>query len=299
MTKQRTQKPNSQPKKIFRDLKNRTWIAIFLSLAALLLIYFANQPFVQVLLTIVLAVFISMALFECILLLEKKRSKIPRKLVFGFTWLWILSCYLSVMQFNMMAFNMLIIALFVFLVFLSNFRSVINAVQSISATIFSIIYVVIPLSLILYIVYPHSMGIEDDGRMWLAYLIVVTKMTDIGGYFIGKMWGKHKMAPHLSPKKTLEGALGGLCLAVLSSIAFFIVGWLIPATEFSLSLFQSIMFGLILGIIGQLGDLTESLFKRDAHIKDSNTLPGLGGVLDLLDSLIFTAPTLFLFMRIL
>ncbi|MDN3505112.1 MAG: CDP-archaeol synthase [Rhabdochlamydiaceae bacterium] len=298
MTKQRVNKQHRKKQSPFRDLKNRAWVSVCVGLIALVLIYFAQNSFVQVILSIALTAFIGIALYEWVLLLEKKRIRVARKLVFGFAIIWMISTYLSVLSFDMTSFNMLIVALFLFLLCLSSFRYTANSLATVASTFFGIVYVVVPLSLMLYIVYPESIALSDNGRMWLAYLLIVTKITDMGGYFIGKMWGKNKMAPHLSPHKTMEGAIGGLVLALISSVVFFIMGWLMPSLNFSLTLLQSICMGIVLGVVGQLGDLTESLFKRDANIKDSNSIPGFGGILDLFDSLIFTTPALFLFMKI-
>ncbi|MCF7852275.1 MAG: phosphatidate cytidylyltransferase [Simkaniaceae bacterium] len=280
----------------FKDLRHRTWVSVLLSILAVVLIYFSTQPLIQLFLTLVLTGIILVADFEWMAMIKKKRCQVYPKLIVGFTVLWMLSTYLSVIGYRMMPFNMLIIALFIFFLSTGHFKQIPNAIYSISAGLFGIAYIVIPISLILYIVYPHSIGLTDNGRVWLAFLLVVTKIADIGGYFIGKIWGKHKLAPHLSPKKTIEGALGGLCLSLIASICFFLIGRFLPQMQFSLTLFQSIILGLLLGVLGQLGDLSESLFKRDAQIKDSNTIPGIGGVLDMFDSLIFTIPALYLFL---
>jgi phosphatidate cytidylyltransferase len=123
-------------------------------------------------------------------------------------------------------------------------------------------------------------------------MIVVVKMGDTGAYTIGRLFGRHKMAPRLSPGKTLEGAAGAVAFAILGAWLSFTC--LLPATMLSPP--QSgvsgwILYGLLLGVAGMFGDLAESLIKRDAGRKDSSTwLPGFGGVLDILDSLLLAAP---------
>ncbi len=127
----------------------------------------------------------------------------------------------------------------------------------------------------------------------LASLIVVAKVGDIGAYTIGRLIGRHKMAPVLSPGKTIEGALGALVFACLG--AWLTFWWLIPAIR---GVPQKpgpwwgwIAFGLMVGAMGLLGDLAESMLKRDAGRKDSSSwLPGFGGVLDILDSILVAAP---------
>jgi len=127
----------------------------------------------------------------------------------------------------------------------------------------------------------------------LASLIIVVKLGDTGAYSIGRLLGRHKLAPVLSPGKTIEGAIGALAFACLGSWATFT--WLIPrmAPESSKALpaWGWIVFGLLVGIAGLLGDLAESLIKRDVGCKDSSRwLPGFGGVLDILDSILLAAP---------
>jgi phosphatidate cytidylyltransferase len=134
-----------------------------------------------------------------------------------------------------------------------------------------------------------------DGRWWITYLLVVTKITDIGAYFGGNLWGRRKLAPNISPKKTIEGAVVGLGCAVLASFIFHLCSEY--TRYFRLGVYEWVFLGLILGAVGQFGDLSESLLKRDANKKDSNALPGLGGVLDSLDSILFTAPIIYIYLQ--
>jgi phosphatidate cytidylyltransferase len=131
----------------------------------------------------------------------------------------------------------------------------------------------------------------------LASLVIVVKMGDTGAYFFGKAIGRHQMAPALSPSKTIEGAIGAILFSCLASWAVF--RWLVPITTPQWvpssgaidPVWGSIVFGVVVGGAGILGDLAESLLKRDAARKDSSTwIPGLGGVLDMLDSIILAAP---------
>ena len=168
---------------------------------------------------------------------------------------------------------------------------------NLSATMFSIIYLAVPLSCMIRIIYFFSENGAQDGRWWLFYLITVTKMTDTGGFFIGKAFGKEKLAPYISPKKTWEGALGGLFAAICASGAIRTLATAFDADAFGLTLWQSIWLGAGIGIFAQFGDLSESLLKRDGGIKDSNQLPGLGGVLDIVDSLVFSAPLVYIFLK--
>ncbi|MCG8408856.1 MAG: phosphatidate cytidylyltransferase [Phycisphaerales bacterium] len=131
----------------------------------------------------------------------------------------------------------------------------------------------------------------------LLYFIVTVKICDIGAYFTGRFLGRHKLIEWLSPKKTIEGLLGGIAASVLFAVA---TVWLVqrysdPSSPlhdlFAFSLARCAGFGALMGLIGQGGDLLESLFKRDAQVKDSaRAIPSFGGVLDILDSLLPTAP---------
>jgi phosphatidate cytidylyltransferase len=140
-------------------------------------------------------------------------------------------------------------------------------------------------------------GNESWGMVAMLSLIVVVKMGDIGAYTVGRLIGRHKMAPRLSPGKTWEGLVGGLVFACVGSCAIF--GWLVPRMRLEAvaneligwEIIGWIVYGLVVGLAGVMGDLSVSLLKRDAGRKDSSHwMPGFGGVLDLLDSILIAAP---------
>ncbi len=128
----------------------------------------------------------------------------------------------------------------------------------------------------------------------LAAWVIVVKMGDTGAYTVGRLIGRHKMAPLISPGKTTEGAIGALVFACLGSWATFT--WIVPFTVKGMGISPGaawgwLVFGLLVGAAGILGDLAESFLKRDVGAKDSSTwMPGFGGVLDILDSLLLSAP---------
>jgi phosphatidate cytidylyltransferase len=131
----------------------------------------------------------------------------------------------------------------------------------------------------------------NEGILLVFFLFLVTWANDIAAYYSGRRWGRHPMAPIVSPKKTWEGAAGGL-LGSLAG-AFACHAWFIP----SLSTADALWLGLLLGIAGPLGDLCESMLKRSAGVKDSGSLiPGHGGILDRIDSLIFTTPAFYYYL---
>jgi phosphatidate cytidylyltransferase len=130
-----------------------------------------------------------------------------------------------------------------------------------------------------------SAGGTSSGTVALALAIFVPKCCDTGAYFTGRLLGRHRMTPVLSPKKTWEGAVGGLAMSVVAGISINRLG---PALS---SNWLAAGFGLTVGLAGLLGDLAESLIKRDCRQKDaSQAMPGFGGVLDVVDSIVFAAP---------
>lgn len=175
-----------------------------------------------------------------------------------------------------------VIVSFVKSFFLSN-----SSLSTLAITFFGIGYLTLPLSCILRIDTFFLNQETEDGRMWLLYVLLVTKVTDIAAYFFGKACGKTQLAPTISPKKTIEGSIAGFLVALIVSVFF---NLLTVNYGFHMSLFESIFMGLIISILAQLGDLAESQLKRDAGAKDSSDIPGLGGILDMVDSLVFTLP---------
>jgi phosphatidate cytidylyltransferase len=136
------------------------------------------------------------------------------------------------------------------------------------------------------------------GMLALVSLIATVKMSDTGQYAFGRLFGKHKLAPVVSPGKTWEGAVGGIALAVITAWVVFSVvarAMLGPAGV-GVDVTTIVLFGVAIALTGIAGDLAESLLKRDAGVKDSSTwLPGFGGVLDLLDSLLGAAPVAYMY----
>jgi len=118
---------------------------------------------------------------------------------------------------------------------------------------------------------------------------------DAGAYFGGRAWGKRKLAPQISPGKTVEGALSGVVAGIATAVAakaLFDVFW--PALSAPLSWLAVLLFGVVLSIVGIIGDLVESLLKRDARVKDTgNLIPGTGGVLDRIDSNLLAIPVMY------
>ena len=124
----------------------------------------------------------------------------------------------------------------------------------------------------------------EDGRNWVFLTLFATFASDTAAFFTGRAMGRHKLAPDISPSKTWEGAVAGAVGAILMSLLF----TLSAPLHLPINWGQAIVLGLLVSVFGQLGDLAESLFKRNMGVKDSgNLLPGHGGLLDRLDSIVF------------
>jgi phosphatidate cytidylyltransferase len=137
----------------------------------------------------------------------------------------------------------------------------------------------------------------EDGRNWVYLAMLTTFGNDTGAYFIGRARGKRKLAPRISPSKTWEGAVGGLICAILAATVIAMILRLISVelgAPFAFSYWQVIALGFLVSLFAQLGDLVESLLKRNMGVKESgNLLPGHGGVLDRFDSLIFVGAVIY------
>ncbi len=169
--------------------------------------------------------------------------------------------------------------------------------------------ILLSLGVILYFCWPLSsmaklyFSGDSDGRFLLLYLIIITKLADTGAYVIGcamakRPGGNHFLAPTISPKKSWEGLLGGTLFSVAAACLLYLLcrnHFLFHGKHF-FNAFDCILTGVMASIIGLFGDLAESALKRAAKLKDSGSLPGIGGILDTLDSLIFMAPFFYIYL---
>ncbi len=152
-----------------------------------------------------------------------------------------------------------------------------QAIINTALTLFGLIYVAWFFSFLIKI---HAF---HDGPLWVFYLISIIKIGDAAAYFVGKKFGSHKYIVHISPNKSVEGAVAGFLATFLFSLISKCYLRHAPLAHLA-------ALGILFGILSQLGDLSESLFKRDAGVKDSGSIPGLGGALDVMDSLLFCIP---------
>ncbi len=133
----------------------------------------------------------------------------------------------------------------------------------------------------------------NNGRNWVLFVLLVTFASDTAAFFIGRAFGKHHLAPQISPGKTWEGTIGGIVGAVIVSLLFTLPT---PVT-LSFTTGLAVLLGFLVSVFGQLGDLVESLFKRNMGVKDSGGLiPGHGGILDRIDSLLFASVVVYYYL---
>jgi phosphatidate cytidylyltransferase len=164
----------------------------------------------------------------------------------------------------------------------------------IATTLLGLMYVPYLLNFIQKINYFPVLAL-GDGAYYVVYFIVVTKFSDMGAYITGSLIGRHKMIPRISPGKTWEGFGGAIVFSTAASLAFAHFG---QAHLLGMTWYHAAALGVLLSLGAVIGDLIESLFKREAGVKDSGRLfPGIGGILDLLDSLLFNAPLMYLYLR--
>ncbi len=173
----------------------------------------------------------------------------------------------------------------------------ISPLEAMAYTIFGLLYVPWLFSFVTKIVYlfPRDVTGHITGNWYVLFLLVVTKFSDMGAYLTGSLIGRHPLIPHISPKKTVEGFAGALAFSVGGAHA---LRWLLGEKLGALSALDATVLGLGLGFAAVIGDLAESIVKRTCDVKDSGKfLPGIGGALDLIDSLLFTGPLLFFYLR--
>jgi phosphatidate cytidylyltransferase len=181
--------------------------------------------------------------------------------------------------------------------FLVCYRNKLEGMQTlmrIFSTVFGVIYTVIFFGFVVRVMY--APGAAEPNVYMVLYVVMVTKFCDMGAYLVGVLFGKHKMIPHISPAKSWEGFVGAFIGGLLGAalLIFFL-----PAQMMPLDWMHGLLIAPILCAAGIAGDLAESVLKRCTAIKDSgHTLPGIGGILDLTDSVLFTAPIFYFYLTI-
>lgn len=241
--------------------------------------------FYEWLFNVMIILFIAAGLYEFFTMLENKGIKIYKYFGIGMG----IVIPLSIMsRFEpTKKWELLFIVLMLLFLIIMQFKRRNNSgvIVDISTTLFGIMYVSWFFSFLIKI------RQLDGGLGFFIAVLLITKLGDIGAYLIGKRFGKTPLMPRISPKKSVEGAIAGLVFSICGALACkSLLNFTYPHLVF---------VGIFVGLLGQIGDLSESLIKRDCQVKDSGSiLPGMGGVLDEIDSLLFTAPVFYFYLSI-
>ena len=259
------------------------------SLVVTFLAYLATFAFPNWVFCFVVILFVCAALYEFFSIVEKNGIVVYKYfgIIAGAVIPAVTYLHLGGGYNNLEPFFIVIACLFMFVLQLTRKESAKNHLTGVALTLLALFYISWFLSFLI------KMKYLSGGAGLVGFVIIVTKAGDIGAYFVGKKFGRHALISRISPRKTKEGAFGGLAASVAA--AFLCRTFLV---DFSYA--HILVLGFLLGTIGQVGDLAESLFKRDFEVKDSGgELPGLGGVLDVLDSLLFTVPIFYFYVKLL
>lgn len=257
---------------------------LILSLAALTIFFFPNWVF-----SLLASIMIGLGLYEFFNIVDKKGIFVYRYfgIIIGMLVPIIIYFQMGIEGYFTLEPFFIVIACFFIFVLQFIKRDSTNALASVSVTMFGLLYIAWLFSFLIKIKF------LPDGALLVSFLILVTKMGDVGAYLVGGAIGKHSLIPRISPKKTVEGTIGGLIFSLVTAI---ICKSFLPSFPYG----HLITLGILLGILALVGDLAESLLKRDCGVKDSgNTISGFGGVLDIIDSLIFTAPIFYFYIVVL
>ncbi|HET8674914.1 MAG TPA: phosphatidate cytidylyltransferase [Blastocatellia bacterium] len=169
-----------------------------------------------------------------------------------------------------------------------------RSLASVSATVFGVIYTALLAAYLVGVrMTPDTEATPKVAAKLLTMFFAIVMMTDTGAYYTGRTLGRHKLAPRVSPGKTIEGSIGGFIAAALAGLICKLIFFpLMPA-------WHALALGAVIGILGPVGDLAESMLKRGAEVKDSgNIFPGHGGMLDRVDSILFCAPIIYYYSRL-
>ncbi|MCX7798528.1 MAG: phosphatidate cytidylyltransferase [Melioribacter sp.] len=266
------------------NLTTRIIVALFGIPLIIILAIVGKVPF------LVFVLFIGLVSFFEFVNILKKRKYFPNLFIGGLSvFLIILNSYLSFIE-NEFLFFIIVLLLFLAELLIHKDSPIVN----IGASLIGIFYIGFFSSAIVSIreFYKDTLFNYDEGGYLIVAILASIWICDSAAYFVGSAFGKHKILPHISPNKSWEGAIAGFIFSVLTMIvAKFIILNLVTISN-------ALTIGIIIGVFGQIGDFIESMIKRDANVKDSSSLiPGHGGIFDRFDSLIYSAPLIYLYMH--
>jgi phosphatidate cytidylyltransferase len=257
-------------------LKKRVLTGAITIPALYLLIGYGPEPTLFIM--VLIAVALGLHEFHSLVLPERKRHEEAIGILLGMVVAFLIYLGDAYLLHAWLGFSIIFLSV-IYMLKSSNFGL---AISKMAFTVFGILYIGLLLS------YVTLIDKAASGKQWVFFLVTTVWAADISGFFIGSLVGKHKLYPKVSPNKTIEG-LGG---AVFGAIAAALVYRKLFFSVLKVS--DCVLLGSFLALFGQMGDFTESMIKRSAHVKDSSGLiPGHGGILDRLDSFLFSAPFLY------
>jgi phosphatidate cytidylyltransferase len=269
-------------------MKNNTLTRIIVSLAAIPIIiflcYYGRLPFLA------FATFVGMAAYFEFYKMVTKKAAYANRYIGGLSVLVILlNAYFNFIEFETVIYLVILLVLLTEL-----FRNKNSAIFNSGTTLMGIFYVGLFAASLIKIreLYNYNNFIYNRGGLIIISLLITIWVCDSAAFFIGTPFGKHKLFKRVSPNKSWEGAIAGFVFSIITVIALksFLIDFL--------SWEDVLIIGIVTGIFGQIGDLIESLIKRDSGVKDSSAIiPGHGGIFDRFDSLLFTAPIIFLYLK--
>ncbi len=269
-------------------MKSNTLTRIIVSLAAIPLIiflcYYGRLPFLA------FATFLGLAAYYEFYKMTTKKAAYANRYIGALSVIVILlNSY-----FNFIEFETIIYLIVLFVLLTELFRNKNSAVFNTGTTLMGVFYVGLFASSLVKIreLYNYNNFIYNRGGLIIISVLITIWVCDSAAFFIGSPFGKHKLFRRVSPNKSWEGAIAGFIFSIISVIALkaFLIDFL--------SWQDALVIGIATGIFGQIGDLIESLIKRDSGVKDSSAIiPGHGGIFDRFDSLLFTAPIIFLYLK--
>lgn len=238
---------------------------------------------------LIFVLFIGLVSFNEYSSMLRSKNSFPNKLVGFFA-----VAVLIINEYKLIIdYHLLFILIIILLLLLELFRNKSSAINNIGSALLGIFYIGIFSASIINLrqFYADSSFTYTQGGYLILSILISIWLCDSAAYFIGSAYGLHKLMPRVSPKKSWEGAIAGFIFSVIGMVvskSFML--------EF-LTMTDAIIIGIIVGVFGQIGDLIESLIKRDANVKDSSSIiPGHGGILDRFDSLIFSSPIVYLYL---
>jgi phosphatidate cytidylyltransferase len=259
-------------------IKQRILTGLVALPALILYIYFANTFFYRLLVVLVAG----LALMEFFRMVLPEERRLEERLGIGCGVLFVL--ILAPGNFTVALAGLSLFLVFWVSWFLFNFRDLDSVIQHLALVFLGLLYVALPLGLL------AALGDLAWGRQWVFLILLLVMASDTAAYFVGVTIGQRKLYPAISPKKSVEGAVGGMAGALIGVLVA--KYWFLPVISF----WECLLLAAVLGPLAQIGDLVESMLKRSFGVKDSGTLiPGHGGILDRLDSLLLVFPLVYFF----